>query len=58
MAIPPTYVRAIMTEAQLERLKDLVKASLQEMGHEAEGFEEEVRLLGALLSPEKVNQAA
>lgn len=54
----PTYVQPVMTEAQCETLKEMVRTKIAEMGVDAPDFEDYVRLLGALCSPPKVKTAA
>lgn len=58
MAEAPNYVKAILTEAQLAKLQEMVREKIVAMDPGSEAFEDEVRLLGALLVPEKVSFAA
>lgn len=58
MSATPNYVKAILTEAQLAKVQDMVREKIATMDPGSEAFEDEVRLLGALLVPEKVSFAA
>ena len=54
----PNYVTILVTEAQHEVLRQLVRDKIATIGTEAEDFQDHVRLLGALAMPVKQRQLA
>lgn len=54
----PDYVNLLVTEAQHEMLRQLVRDKIATIGTEAEDFQDHVRLLGALAMPIKPRQLA
>lgn len=54
----PDYVNLLVTEAQHEVLRQLVRDKIAALGTGAPDFEDHVRLLGALAMPIKPRQLA